>query len=251
MLSHMDMRHITAAAFHQQFGREGTTSELQCVQAIEGLETSYGSGWHPPGVGSFNMGAVQKGGWTGEVFTYTDTHPNADGTNTPYSISFRKYPTPFDGSLDVVKVVYAAFDRAKRVLPAATRGDLLAFSTELHRAPCYYEGFGATGAERIAHHHNAVLAQIQAQCVELGETLPEVQPLPVIAPALFTCCTGPAVAAWQGVVGTKPDGIFGMATQTATRAWQAKHGLPPSGIVCQAELVVAGLAPRAPAEASA
>lgn len=240
-MSHRDMRQVVTAAFNQQFGREPNTSEAQCAQAICGLETGYASTWHPPGAGSNNEGAIQKGGWTGKVFTYTDTHPNADGTSTPYSISFRWYDTPFDGVLDVVKVVYCAFDRGKRVLPAATRGDLLAFSTELHRYPCYYEGMGATDAERIAHHHNAVLAQIQAQCADLGEPMPETQPLPVIAPALFLGCKGPAVGVWQKIVGAKVDDDFGGATQTATRAWQAAHGLPPSGVVCQAELDAAGL----------
>lgn len=247
MLSHRDMREITAAAFNQQFGREGSLNEVRFAQAICGLETSYASTWKPPGNGSWNFGAIQKGGWTGEVFTYTDTHPNKDGTSTPYSISFRKYKAPFEGVLDVIRVVYCAFAIRKQALAAAQRGDVLAFSTALHTQPVYYEGFGATDTERIAHHHNAVLGQLQAQAKALGEPMPEAEPLPVIAPALFIGCKGIAVEAWQRIVGTKVDGDFGGATQTATRAWQHTHKLPETGVVTMTDLVLAGLAP-APTE---
>lgn len=239
-VTHTVARQFALAAFHEQFNREATLPEAQCLQAIGDLETGYGTGWHGPGVGSFNMGAIQGVGPAG-AFTYTDTHPNADGTNTPYSIYFRKYPTAVSGWQGLVQAVYCAFDRGSRVLPAASRGDLLAFSTELHRAPCYYEGFGATDADRIAHHHNAVLASIQRQCAELGDPMPEATPLPVITPALFLGCTGPAVELWQKIVGAPIDGSFGMVTKAKTIAWQITHKLPPSGIVCQAELNAAGL----------
>lgn len=245
MMSHRDARALARAAFAQQFGREGNWFEVALAQAVCGLETGYASTWRPPGAGSFNQGAIQKGSWPGAVFTYTDTHPNADGTSTPYSISFRKYASAFDGVLDVVRVLYAVFDRGARVLPAATRGDVLGFSTELHKFPAYFEGFGATDAERIAHHHNAVVAQLKAQCAELGETIPAAQPLPTVTPALFVGCTGELVGVWQraiGLVDAQVDNNFGPATQTATRLWQGKHGLPPSGIVCAEDLIAAGLA---------
>jgi len=251
-MKHTEARALVATAFAQQFGRQGNLTELQCLQAIAWLETNYGGSWHGAGVGSFNMGAIQKGGWTGAVFTYTDTHPNADGTSTPYQIGFRKYSTAVDGFVDLCKVVYCAFDRGKRVLPAASRGDLIAFSTELHKYPCYYEGFGANDAERIAHHHAAVVNAIRLQCAEIGDPLPAqleapTGSLPTVATALFIGCTGPAVEAWQRVVGVAIDGDFGSLTQTATRAWQAKHGLPASGVVCLPELVAAGLEPAAEA----
>lgn len=240
-LSHTDMRALVATAFASQVGRQGTLTELQCLQAIGWLETNYAGSWHGPGIGSWNFGAIQRGGWNGSFFEYTDTHPNADGTSTPYKIGFRKYHDAVSGVADLCKVVYLAFDRIKRVLPAATRGDLLAFSTELHKYPCYYEGFGASNAERIAHHCAAVTNAIRLQCAELGEPMPSAPALPVIAPALFLGCKGPAVGAWQAVVGAKVDDGFGGATQTATRAWQTAHGLPASGVVCQPELDAAGL----------
>jgi peptidoglycan hydrolase-like protein with peptidoglycan-binding domain len=242
-LSHTDMRALVATAFAAQVGRQGTLPELQCLQSIGWLETNYASSWHGPGVDSWNFGAIQRGGWSGSFFEYTDTHPNPDGTSTPYKIGFRKYPDAVSGVADLCKVVYMAFDRLHRVLPAASRGDLLAFSTELHRAPCYYEGFGATDAERIAHHCAAVTSAIRLQCAELGEPMPNEPVLPVIAPALFIGCKGPAVAAWQAIVGVGTDGDFGGATQIATRAWQGKHKLPQSGVVTMTELVIAGLAP--------
>ncbi len=235
-----EARQLVLAAFAEEFGREATTLEAQCLQAISGLETGHGSGWKGAGAGSFNMGAIQKGSWPYGVFTYTDTHPEKDGASTPYTISFRRYVNAVAGFADLAHVVYAANDRRKAALVCAGKGDLLGFSTELHKYPCYYEGFGATDADRIAHHHNAVLNQIQAQCAELGEAMPEATPLPVIAPALLIGCTGEAVKLWQKIVGATVDGSFGLATATATRAWQTNHGLPPSGVVCVPELQVAG-----------
>jgi peptidoglycan hydrolase-like protein with peptidoglycan-binding domain len=244
MLSHADARQLCAAAFSEQMAREGTRTELQCLQAIGWLETNYASSWHGPGVGSNNWGAIQQGPWSGAVFSYTDTNPNADGTSTPYVINFRKYPNPVAGALDLCKVVYCAFDRGKRVLPAATRGDLLAFSTELHRAPEYYAGFGATDAIRIAHHHAAVVNAIRLQCATLGEDMPEDAIAAPVVPALLLGATGPAVAAWQAAVGVTADGVFGAQTQTATRAWQTSHGLPANGVVQEADLVAAGFATK-------
>jgi peptidoglycan hydrolase-like protein with peptidoglycan-binding domain len=241
-LSHRDARQLAAAAFAEQFHREGTTPELQCLQAVAWLETNYGSSWNGAGVGSFNVGAIQKGGWTGEVFTYTDTHPNKDGTSTPYQIGFRKYPNAVAGFQDLCRVVYVVFEPRKQALVAAGKGDVLGFSTALHTPPVYYEGFGATDEERIRHHHNAVLGAIRLQCSALGEELPQIEPLPVIEPALLIGAKGPAVEVWQRVVGVKVDGDFGGATQTATRAWQHTHNLPETGVVTMLELIAAGLA---------
>jgi peptidoglycan hydrolase-like protein with peptidoglycan-binding domain len=244
MMSQQEARGHVSAAFSQQMGRPGARPELQCLQAIGDLETNFGASWHGPGVGSFNMGAIQQGGWSGAVFSYTDTHPNDDGTSSRYTINFRKYSNADEGFRDLCRVVYCAFEVRRQALACAGRGDLLGFSTALHKYPCYYEGFGATDADRIAHHHNAVLGSIHRQCAELGEDAPTIQPLPTIAPALFLGCTGPAVAAWQHVVGATPeDGIFGAKTQVATRAWQTRHKLPPSGIVCTDDLIEAGLMP--------
>jgi peptidoglycan hydrolase-like protein with peptidoglycan-binding domain len=69
----------------------------------------------------------------------------------------------------------------------------------------------------------------------------------IIAPALLIGCVGPAVAAWQAIVGVSQDGSFGPLTEEATRAWQLKRGLPATGAVCAPELEAAGLSGQAEA----
>lgn len=61
--------------------------------------------------------------------------------------------------------------------------------------------------------------------------------------ALLIGAKGPAVGAWQAVVGANIDDDFGPLTEAATRAWQRTHKLPETGVVTMADLVVAGLAP--------
>jgi lysozyme len=61
--------------------------------------------------------------------------------------------------------------------------------------------------------------------------------------ALLIGAKGPAVGAWQKVVGTGVDDDFGPLTEAATKAWQLQHGLPVTGVVTMADLVAAGLAP--------
>lgn len=43
--------------------------------------------------------------------------------------------------------------------------------------------------------------------------------------------TTEAIKKWQGIIGVKPDGIFGYNTDIATRSWQAGHGLTVDGVV--------------------
>jgi peptidoglycan hydrolase-like protein with peptidoglycan-binding domain len=237
-------RAFVAEAFQRTIGRAGNLTELQCLQAIAILETGLGSSWKGPGVGSFNQGAIQRGGWPGAYFEYTDTHPKADGTSVPYKIGFRKYANEVEGFADLCRVVYVNLGRGTRVLPFASAGDLVGFSTGLHQYPCYYEGFGATDAERIAHHHAAVVRAIHLQAVELGEPEPQTAALPVTHPALFLGCKGPAVGVWQAKIGVKVDEEFGALTQAGTRAFQVRFGLPSNGIVGMPELIAAGLAPK-------
>jgi hypothetical protein len=245
--THTEARALVVAAFTSVFSRAPSAFEAVFLQAIAWLETAYGSGWKGVGVGSFNMGAIQKGGWSGAVFEYTDTHPNKDGTSTPYKIGFRKYTTAQAGFEDLCKVVYVVFEPRRVALAAAGRGDVLAFSTALHKYPCYYEGFGATDAIRIANHAKAVTSAIKLQRTEIGDPLPPsiggpLTPiLPDVVPALLLGAKGPAVGVWQAIVGAKVDDDFGMATQVATRAWQITHKLPATGVVQEADLKEAGL----------
>jgi peptidoglycan hydrolase-like protein with peptidoglycan-binding domain len=52
--------------------------------------------------------------------------------------------------------------------------------------------------------------------------------------------TGPEVVAWQGIVGAKPDGVFGRGTDRLTKLWQADRGLVADGIVGERTVVAAG-----------
>lgn len=263
-LTHTEARALVTLAFTSIFGRAPSAFEAMFLQAIAWLETNYGSGWKGVGIGSWNMGAIQKGGWSGSFFEYTDTHPNPDGTSTPYKIGFRKYPSAQAGFEDLCKVVYLVNVQRKRALVAAAAGDVHAFSTALHNYPCYYEGFGATDAIRIANHAKAVTNAIKLQCAEIGDPLPpsiagtqpglnhaqagaainaaEAEFAPVV-PALLLGAKGPAVGVWQAIVGAKVDDDFGGETQTKTRTWQLAHKLPPTGVVQEADLIAAGLMP--------
>jgi hypothetical protein len=234
MLSHMDMRALAVPAFAAQLGRPGTRPELQCFQAVGFLETGYAATWKPPGVGSWNFGAIQGTGPAG-WFVYTDTHPKADGSSKPYTITFRKYPTAISGVNDLVRVVYL-IQKRQPVLVAATNGDTLAFSTALH-ATGYYEGFGKTVAERIGHHHAAVLNACRLQALALGEPMPDgTAPAPLPLEALHQGMTGDRVKAWQHALAVAgfscaADGSFGPKTRTLTMLFQKSAGLTMDGVV--------------------
>lgn len=249
-MNHADFRQTLSQAFWQRVGRAGTRPELQLCHAVAILETSEGEGWHGPGVGSFNMGAIQAyASWHGDSFVYTDTHPNADGTNTPYRIAFRKYPTAVAGCADLVDVVYFGaggnprVSRSDVVLRPAGRGDDLGFSTGLH-ASGYYEGFGATVADRIANHHAAVLRALHALCADLHEPMPDgSDPVPEapVRPTLRLGAHGPAVADLQRALQIAADGAFGSGTLAALLAFQKAHGLKPDGIAGPATYAALGL----------
>lgn len=235
MLSHRDMRQILAEAFRQRFGREGSRCELQCLQAVAWLETSYAAGWKGEGAGSWNFGACQAGrSWTGETFLYTDTHPKSDGTNVPYTVAFRKYPSAVAGAADLVKIVYVNAGRAA-ALSAARAENTFEFSRVLH-ATRYYEGFGATVGERIAHHHSAVVAAIRRQCTALGEDLPsDIKSLPAPRRTLRLGSKGPDVRELQEFLRAMGadltiDGGFGPKTLKALESFQASRSLTVDGV---------------------
>lgn len=232
-LTHKDARILVREGFRRQFARDPNRPEAQCAQAVAWLETGYGSGWHGPGVDSNNMGAIQAAGWHQRTFTYTDTHPNSDGTSTPYKIAFRAYDSAQDGMQDLVRVVYQIHGRAQHVLAPARKGDTLGFSAGLH-ATAYYEGFGKTVADRIANHHKAVIRAITLQALALREPMPDgsdAVPTKLIPATLRFGARGRAVQLLQGKLAVKVDGVFGKLTLAAVRAWQQLHGLKVDGIV--------------------
>lgn len=154
MTTHTQAREFARQALAKAFGGEPMYGEIVAMAGVACLETSYGDGWKGTGVGSFNMGAVQCGAsWTGKRFSYIDTHPNNDGTSTPYRIDFRKYGTVEDGWADLVRVVYV--NRGRHTVREAARAESWAdVSAQLH-ATQYFEGMGKTVADRI---HNHLLA---------------------------------------------------------------------------------------------
>jgi peptidoglycan hydrolase-like protein with peptidoglycan-binding domain len=246
------MRLLVREAFRRRFVREPNRSEAQCMQGIAILETSCGSGWHKPSswpLGAIfdpeNMGAIQKGGWSGRTFTYTDTHPNADGTSTPYRIEFRYYDCAQAGTDDLGRVVYAILDRTRQVLAPATRGDIFGVSAGLHSTG-YYEGFGKTPTERIANHCRALRNAIAHQCAAIGEDMPDggaVNPkpmLPTLRLGARTAAGGP-VGALQAALHVGVDGIFGRDTLGAVVAFQRAHGLKADGVVGHATWAALGL----------
>jgi len=149
--SHQWARGVLLNAWRSVFGGEPGLPELQYAQAVAMLESSYGMGWKGAGVGSNNWGAIQSGHppCGGNAFLYTDTHPNADGTSTPYSICFRRYASPEAGAADVLRVLYT--NKRSVVLDAAQEGNLFNAAKAQHDTG-YYEGFGATVQERVQHY---------------------------------------------------------------------------------------------------
>lgn len=228
-MNHTAARGIIIEAFTELTGRAPTRPEAQCVQGVAHLETGYGSGWRGAGVGSNNWGAIQCGSsWSGDRFSYTDTHPNDDGTSTTYRVDFRRYPSPVAGALDLVRVVYFARGRDQHVLVPAGIGDTMGVSRGLH-ATGYYEGFGATVEVRVRNHHAALCKGILEAARELDELWPNGSPLG--QPTLRRGASGAAVKDWQRILGVVTDGFFGPMTEAATREWQKHHGLIPDGVV--------------------
>jgi hypothetical protein len=149
-------------------------------------------------------------------------------------VKFRAYPSALDGATDLVRIVYVNAGRSS-ALDAAGREDTLGFSTALHSTG-YYEGFGATVGERIAHHHDAVVAAIRRQAAALAEPLPhDIDTMPSPPATLRLGAKGPDVRRLQEALVARGasltiDGGFGYATQSALLAFQTRSGLAHDGV---------------------
>jgi hypothetical protein len=221
--THAEARNLAQLALVALFDRKPTDGEVKALAGVACLETSYGDGWKGAGRGSNNMGAIQGVGPAG-AFVYTDTHPNKDGTNTPYEISFRRYRTALEGWVDLARVAFVNRGR-ERVRVAASESDWYGVSRALHETG-YYEGYGRTEAERIANHHRALLRSITAAD---GATAPTVA-VPAAPETVRVGSRGPAVVMLQQELGLAADGMFGPVTEMHLRRWQADHDLVPDGV---------------------
>jgi hypothetical protein len=154
--------------FVAQFGREPAGFEQFWVQLVAALESQYGKGWKGEGVGSNNMGAVQAGHapCAANAFQYTDTHPNPDGTSTPYTICFRRYPTPVDGMADVARILFKQMK--------INAGSIRQLSTQMYDKH-YYEGFGSTREQRINNHVKALTNWAKDISAATGQKMPPVE----------------------------------------------------------------------------
>ena len=224
MTTHIEARNNAHTALVAKFGEPITPGEIKALAGVACLETSYGDGWKGAGKGSFNMGAIQGTGPAGS-FVYTDTHPNAGGTNTPYQIAFRRYRSVVEGWADLVNVVYVNRGRA-RVREAAKAGDWYGVSKALHETG-YYEGYGRTEAERVANHHRALSRAIAAAD---GAALPAIG-VPTLPPTIRHGSTGEAVKLLQRELAEVATGVFDEDLDAHVRYYQDYHGLIADGIV--------------------
>lgn len=166
MASHQDARNWAIAGTEAALGREPTLLEVQFVQAVALLESSYGAGWKKDGVGSWNMGAVQAGKPPCDPatsFLYTDSHPQDDGSSVQYEWCYRKYPNPEAGMQHVAQILYNQMG----IEPTSIE----AVSTQMYDKH-YYEGFGATREERIAKHIGVLNAGLEKITAALDEPMP-------------------------------------------------------------------------------
>jgi flagellum-specific peptidoglycan hydrolase FlgJ len=169
--THTQAREYARAALRHQFDCDPSYGEIVALAGIACLETNYGNGWKGAGVGSHNMGAIQCGGsWTGQRFACIDTHPNTDGTSTPYRIDFRKYSSVEDGWADLVRVVY--INRGRHIVREAARAESWGDVSGALHLTGYFEGFGKTVGDRIHNHMLALEGAIWRANKEIESATP-------------------------------------------------------------------------------
>jgi peptidoglycan hydrolase-like protein with peptidoglycan-binding domain len=225
---HDDARIFGTNALSKLIGKDPDFDATRHLAAVGHLETSYGRGWRGAGKDSNNMGAIQAGAsWSGDTFIYTDTHPNPDGSSTPYQVAFRKYPTAQAGWDDLARVMYAG--RRHGVLVAASMGDTRTVS-QLMRETGYYEGFGATIRDREHNHFLALRRGIYLADSAQGIEIPTGSPVG-IPQTVRRGDRGDAVKTLQRELQLAADGIFGPITQAEVEEYQQIHGLSVDGIV--------------------
>jgi hypothetical protein len=152
--AHATARALANEAFEDVVHVPPTANELRFLLAVGLHESTFGAGWKGSGIGSNNLGALQAGAsWTGETFDYGDTHPTASGGAVAYTTAFRKYSSPLEGWKDLVRVLYL---QSPATRTAARSGDARAVAEAMRRAG-YYEGQGATTADRVGAYEQALV----------------------------------------------------------------------------------------------
>lgn len=181
-------RGVIQAAFPKVMGRAPTESEIQAVQAIAHLESSYGRGWKGKAKGSNNWGAIQCGSCKkngrcdpNTSFEHRDSTPQPDGTNKWYVTCFKKYPTPEEGAADLIKTLFRSkrkavkgsdkeMTRGELLSDAAARGDLRGFSEAMYDT-VYYEGTGKDKATRVQRHMGAMQRALESMTKGTGREI--------------------------------------------------------------------------------
>lgn len=244
LTNHAQARDYAKAGFAIRFGEPASDSVAKVIAGIAWLETCYSNGWaltkKDPDLNPKNQGAIQCGSsWRFASFKATDTHPNSDGSSTPYPADFRlyrefvrsnstiKYPGGWD---DLAQVAFSNCGRST-VLDAAKKGDVHAVSALLHSTG-YYEGWGPTVEIRVEHHYRALSKAIALADKATGEQpQPIPSPLIKIPPTLSFGMQGPVVQRLQWELDIVADGTFGSLTRDAVMHYQLLNHLTVDGVV--------------------
>lgn len=202
----------------------------QFLQTIAFGETSYGYGWTGDGVGSNNMGAIQRGRppCGPDAFSHGDTHEDGSG----YGACFAVYPSRAAGW---EALAFELFIKRPKVLAAARACDFDRAVAEM-RASGYFElalsQYQATVRRNVAEIASALGEVNPVPKVDAGGSSAAVWPWSVLLPTISRGARGnEAVKAWQTFIGVLSDGIFGAKTENATIVWQSRNGLTADGIV--------------------
>jgi hypothetical protein len=193
---------VTSAALHR-FGRDAlleawpivtgaaaTLPELQIAGAVAAFESGYGTGtfrnrhvvtdetgfttFDTPGdpiSNTNNWGSVQCKGLppcATDCFEATDSSPFKRTPSNPlglYQACFKRPATAAEGAAIFIREITL---RRPLSWAAMKRGDIDAFSKAMHDEH-YYEGFGATVAEREANHAHAVEQGVREIAAAMNE----------------------------------------------------------------------------------
>lgn len=152
--AHQQAARLAQEAFESVIHARPTLNELRILLAVALHETTFGAGWKGDGAGSHNMGAIHAtANWPGETWGGVDTSPTSTGGSISYAQAFRKYPDALEGWKDLVRVLYVQMSAVRR---AAATGDPREVAKAM-RSSKYYEGRGATEAERIGGYEQALV----------------------------------------------------------------------------------------------